>query len=149
VVGFRQRVAGSRQPWQCPAQSMSDGTLRVLGVLTAIFQVGSRAGPTLIGIEEPEMALHPAAAAVLKEAFDEASQTRQIVITSHTPDLLDDPSISPDVVVAVRADYGVTTLGPLDVAGRMALQEHLYTAGELLRLNQLTPDLALDQPSLD
>lgn len=34
-----------------------------------------------------------------------------------------------------------TKIGPLDDAGRSAIRDRLYTAGELLRLGQLTPDL--------
>src|SRR5262249_37716517 len=131
------------------AQSMSDGTLRALGVLTAIFQLSPPAGPALIGIEEPEIAVHPAAAAVLREALVEASENRQILVTSHSPELLDDPDIPLEAILAGGADDGVTTLGHPDVAGRKALQEKLYTAGELLRLNQLIPEQEPGDPGLD
>ena len=30
-------MAGSKHPWKFPAQNMSDGTLRALGVLTALL----------------------------------------------------------------------------------------------------------------
>jgi predicted ATPase len=118
------------------AQSVSDGTLRALAVLTAAFQDA----PGLVGIEEPEIGVHPAAAGVLREALLEASGSRQILATSHSPELLDDPDLPVESVIAVQATGGVTRLGPLDQAGRMALRERLYTAGELLRLDQLVPD---------
>jgi hypothetical protein len=35
---------------------------------------------------------------------------------------------------------GETVIGPLDQAGRTAIRDRLYTAGELLRLNQLDAD---------
>lgn len=35
---------------------------------------------------------------------------------------------------------GCTIIGPVNEAGRTALKEHLYTAGELLRLDQLQPE---------
>ena len=46
---------------------MSDSTLRAFGVLVALFQqAGGNGGtPRFVGIEEPEAALHPAAAGVL------------------------------------------------------------------------------------
>ena len=45
---------------------MSDGTLRVLAAVVAGFQTVPPYGhPSVIGIEEPETALHPAAAAIL------------------------------------------------------------------------------------
>jgi hypothetical protein len=53
--------------------------------------------------------------------------------------LLDDSSFEPETVLAVSAPEGVTTIGPIDDAGREALKQHLYTPGELLRMNQLSP----------
>jgi hypothetical protein len=72
----------------------------------------------------------------------------QVVVTSHSPDLLDDPGLDPSAVVAVEALGGVSRLARPDSAGRSALQDRLFTAGELLRVNQLTPDHTADiEPS--
>ena len=87
---------------------MSDGTLRALGVLTALFQGNRDFAPSLVGIEEPETALHPAASAALREALIRASRQTQIIVISHSPDLLDDTSIPADTVLAVVADQGNT-----------------------------------------
>lgn len=69
-----------------------------------------------------------------------ASETTQIAVTSHSPDLLDDKDIPVDHILAVVNRNGETLIGPLDEAGRSAIKDHLYTAGELLRLNQIEPD---------
>jgi len=53
---FRQDIAGSKQPWRFPANSMSDGTLRALGILVALYQGGGSGRPSVVGIEEPEVA---------------------------------------------------------------------------------------------
>lgn len=141
TLEFRQEVAGARHPWRFLAGSMSYGTLRALGVLVALFQLPNGSGRvSLVGIEEPEVALHPAAASVLLDALRDASSRTQVIVTSHSPDLLDDPSLDSDSVIAVTSDGDMTTLGPVDEAGRTALRDRLYTAGELLRLDQLTPD---------
>lgn len=141
---FKQRVAGAESPWRFPASNMSDGTLRALGVLVALFQANDHAdedlGDSLIGIEEPEAALHPAAAGLLRDSLSDASTRKQVLVTSHSPELLDDPSLPIDSILAVDAAEGRTRIGGLDAAGRYALQERLYTAGELLRLNQLVPE---------
>lgn len=141
TLEFRQQVVGVRDPWKLPAVCMSDGTLRALGVLVALLQPGNGAGrhPTLVGIEEPEVALHPAAVGVLLDALREGSHNVQVLVTSHSPDLLDDESIPTDAVLAVVAHDGRTEIGPVDETGRRALFEHLFTAGELLRLDQLRP----------
>lgn len=143
TIEFRQGVRGQRHPWRFLAGLMSDGTLRAFGVLLAIHQA-KRAGPgqspLLVGIEEPELALHPGAAAVLLAALRRGAQETQIVVTSHSPDLLDNPDIAVDSVLAVAAAGGVTRIGGIDEAGRSVLRDGLFTVGELLRLNQIEPD---------
>lgn len=140
TLEFRQEVAGAQAPWRFPAQNMSDGTLRALGVLTALFQGNKDYAPSLVGIEEPETALHPAASAALREALTKASATTQVMVTSHSPDLLDDRSILPEHILAVISEGGETRIGPLDTASVSVMRDHLFSAGELLRLNQLRPD---------
>jgi len=143
TIEFRQAVAGQQHPWHFLASSMSDGTLRALGVLLAIHQrrvdSGSQRSPSLIGLEEPETALHPAAAGVLLAALREAATHTQTVVTSHSPDLLDNPDIDSASVFAVDNRDGLTRIGPLDEAGREMLRQRLFTPGELLRQNQLAP----------
>ena len=145
ILEFRQEVRGSQHPWRFPASNMSDGTLRAFGVLLALFQ-GAGNGDSkrrLVGIEEPEAALHPAAAGVLVDALREAAGHAQILVTSHSPDLLDNDDISDNSIFAVVAEHGETKIGSLDQVGRSVLRDRLFTAGELLRMNQLDPDPAL------
>jgi predicted ATPase len=142
TLEFRQQMAGSKHPWRFPASSMSDGTLRAVGVLVALFQSsnGHKARVPLVGIEEPEVALHPAAAGILLDALMDASRHTQVLVTSHSPELLDNYQISADSILAVVANGGITSIAPLDEVGRSALRDRLYTPGELLKLNQLSPD---------
>jgi predicted ATPase len=122
------------------ATNMSDGTLRALGVLVALLQATGRF-PLVVGVEEPETALHPAAVAVLLDAARDASRHAQVILTSHSPDLLDRDDIPDDALLAVSAEHGRTVIGRVDEAGRAALRDHLFTAGELLRMNQLEPEV--------
>jgi predicted ATPase len=142
TVEFRQAVKGQRHPWRFLAASMSDGTLRGFGILLALFQTtaGRPGAPLLIGLEEPEMALHPAASAVLLAALREASASTQILVTSHSPELLDDNAIPTDALLAIDNAEGITRIAPIDEAGRSVLKDKLFTPGELLRQNQLAPD---------
>ena len=140
TLEFKQEVAGARHPWHFTAQNMSDGTLRALGVLTALFQSNPDHTPSLVGIEEPETALHPAASRALREALGRAAKQTQVIVTSHSPDLLDDPNLDPDTVRAVVSTGGETSIAVLDQGSREAMKEHLFSAGELLRLNQLEQD---------
>lgn len=140
TLEFRQEMAGARHPWRFLAQNMSDGTLRALGILTALFQRNNDYSPTLVAIEEPETALHPAASTALREALFAAAKETQIIVTSHSPDLLDDTDISPNQILTVTSKGGETYIAPLDQASREMIRKHLFSAGELLRLNQLAPD---------
>lgn len=145
TIEFDQWASGQDKPWKFDAESMSDGTLRALAILVALFQPPSTDGRPVrvVGIEEPESALHPGAAGVLRTALFEASRTRQIIVTSHSPDLLDDKQVPADSILAVSHQDGETMLGPVDEASRSSIRDRLFTAGELLRLNQLVPDPAV------
>ena len=120
---------------------MSDGTLRTFGILVALFQTGDigKSPISLVGIEEPETALHPAAIGALLDAMSEASESKQVLVTSHSADLLDRKYLTADMLLAVVAEEGVTKIGPIDQASRSVMRDHLFTAGELLRINQLAP----------
>ena len=146
TLQFRQEVSGSRHPWRFYAASMSDGTLRALGTLVAVTQLANGKKPvSLVGIEEPETALHPAAAGALVDALREARTRTQVVVTSHSPDLLDpwdyaDAKAGGILVAVLR--QGNTEIAPANRASLDAIRDHLYTPGELLRMDQLEPDPA-------
>ncbi len=124
------------------ASSMSDGTLRVLAALTAAFQSLLPWGcPTVVGIEEPETALHPAAMRALVAALDEATLRTQILLTTHSPDLLDAAEIKPANVRVVQMIDGQTVIGKVDEASVEIVQRELNSLGGLERENQLEPDL--------
>ncbi len=140
TLEFRQDMAGAKHPWRFLAQNMSDGTLSALGVLVALFQGNRDYSPALVGIEEPETALHPAASAALREALARASEQSQVIVTSHSPDLLDNRSLGADSFLAVVSEGGETRIAPLDEASRETICQQLFSAGELLRMDQLAPD---------
>ncbi|WP_013323353.1 AAA family ATPase [Gloeothece verrucosa] len=65
---------------------MSDGTVRMLCWATILF---SPHLPSLLVIDEPELGLHVAWMPILAEWIKEAATKTQIIITTHSPDLLD------------------------------------------------------------
>ncbi len=142
TLEFRQDVTGDKHTWRFLANNMSDGTLRVFGILVALFQ-GDRVKQNsvpLVGIEEPEIALHPAAAGALLDALRDAAYKKQVIITSHSPDLLDNKDLDIDSILAVEAHSGNTAIARVDDAARSVVRDRLFTTGELLRLDQLQPD---------
>lgn len=118
------------------AFNMSDGTLRTLGLLTAIYQ---RPAPSLIVIEEPEASIHPGALEAILDVLRQASQRVQLVITTHSPEVLDAKWIGHEHIRIVTWQEGATHVSRLSDPSRTALQQHLMGAGELLRSNALEP----------
>ena len=135
TVGFLLRTDDGDV--RLPASSMSDGTLRALGVLLALFQGTAEEGAErrLVGIEEPEAGQHPGAVEVLTDAIREASLHTQVIVTSHSPELLD--GAADDSLISVETHQGATRVGTLDEVSRSAIRDRLFTAGELLRMDQL------------
>lgn len=140
---FRQQAAHGKT-WETPAWNMSDGTLRATAILTALFQQNRAPSsfPLLVAVEEPETALHPAAVEILVDGLRNASEMRQVIVTSHSPDLLNDEEIMDCEILAVISVDGASSVGHLDEIGRRALRDQLYSAGELLRMDQLRPEPA-------
>ncbi|MEK6373001.1 MAG: AAA family ATPase [Acidobacteriota bacterium] len=116
--------------------SMSDGTLRAIGLLAAVFQ---RPVPSLIAVEEPEATIHPGALESILDLLHHASRHMQVVITTHSPELLDAKWITDRHLRLVEWTEGATRVAPVSDATRKALQQHLMGAGELLRSSALEP----------
>ncbi len=143
TLRFWQNVKGSKYPWKFYANSMSDGTLRALGALVAVAQLADREHPVrLVGIEEPETALHPAASGALMDALREAAVHTQIIVTSHSPDFLDQIDTEEDELLVVESRDGTTVIAEADPSSVEVIKNDLYTPGELLRMDQLQPDEA-------
>jgi predicted ATP-binding protein involved in virulence len=116
---------------------MSDGTLRSLGLILAVFQKPS---PSVLVIEEPEATIHPGALGAVLDLIRRASKTMQVLVTTHSPDLLDAPWITDENLRIVSWQEGAShVLMPSD-ATRAALRNHLMGAGELLRSNALNAE---------
>lgn len=81
--------------WQSEEQ-FSDGTLRLLGLLWAILD-----GEAPLLLEEPELSLHVEVVRHIPTMIARAGakRSRQVLISSHSPDLLADEGIAPEEVV--------------------------------------------------
>ena len=144
TLAFRQDVAGDKHPWRFLASNMSDGTLRLLGILVALFQGNrdARKRVPLVGIEEPEIAIYPAMTGALLDEFRYPAYKTQVIITTHSPDLLDNKDLDIDSILAVEAHDGNTAIAPVDDASRSVVHDKLFIVGELLSRDQLQPDPA-------
>jgi predicted ATPase len=85
-----------------PAIRMSDGTLKFLALLAALFHPKP---PPLLCIEEPEVGLHPDAMHLVAEALVEASQSMQLIVTTHSDALIDALTDQPESVLVCERDF--------------------------------------------
>src|SRR5208337_1979901 len=94
-----------------PASRLSDGTIRWLCLLAILLDPDP---PPLVCIEEPEIGLHPDIVVELAELLGEASKKMQIIVTTHSSNLVDSLTRTPEVVIVCEKDQGSTSLRRLD-----------------------------------
>ena len=94
----------SRSAWQTEEQ-FSDGTLRLLGLLWAMLD---GAGPLLM--EEPELSLHPEVVRFIPQMFARVQRRygRQILLSTHSNELLRDEGIGLDEVLLLQPGEGTS-----------------------------------------
>ena len=132
VTRLKHDVAGRDGSAWFDLSQESDGTLRLLGLLVALHQ-----GPRLplIGIEEPELTVHPGTVVVLGDIFKEVSRRCQLLITTHSPDLIDQLPVESLRVVELAG--GRTTVGMVSHSQVEAVRQNLFSPGELHRMGEL------------
>lgn len=131
---FKVREAGGEAHFFDPSQ-ISDGTLRILGILLALYQTPH---PSLMVIEEPEQTVNPALLALLADAFREVSERTQLLITSHSPHLID--CFAPENIRVVSMHNGETRLAPIRASQREAVKEHLLSLEQIMSSEGLLPE---------
>lgn len=110
----------------------SDGTLRLLAMLTALHQ---EPPAPLMTLEEPELNIHPGALHALYEVIKEASKRSQIILSSHSPDLIS--VCDPDEIRVVEKVNGSTSISPLDERQVSIINDKLFSTSDLLRIEGL------------
>ncbi len=94
----------SQAAWQTEEQ-FSDGVLRLLGLLWAMLD---GAGPLLM--EEPELSLHPEVVRYIPQMFARVQRRygRQILLSTHSTELLSDEGIGLDEVLLLQPGEGTS-----------------------------------------
>lgn len=90
------------QPAVQDERSFSDGTLRFIGLLWSLLDVRRNGGPVLL--EEPELSLHTSVVRQLPSIFSRirAAGGPQVLLTTHSTQVLEDPGLGVDEVVVLR-----------------------------------------------
>ena len=113
------------------AASLSDGTLRFMGLAALLLQPAALR-PDMVLLDEPELGLHPYAIAILAAMLRSASKETQIVVATQSPGLLD--HFEPEDVLTADRVGGETRLNRLEAE---PLREWLedYSLGQLWEKN--------------
>ena len=110
-----------------PARILSEGTLRILGMLALS---GSKMPPPVIGFEEPENGVHPRRVELVAEMLKARGRgtNTQYVVTTHSPLLAD--MVRPDDLLIVRRGESGTEIRSLDSWGPLANRNEIERALE-------------------
>jgi predicted ATPase len=106
---------------------LSDGTLRFLFLLAVL---ANPTPPPLIAIDEPETGLHPSMLPIVAEYARDAARRTQVILTTHSPELLDAFGDQPPTTTVVEWQHGETVLRVL-AGERLDYWLKKYTLGEV------------------
>lgn len=118
------------------ASQMSQGTLRSLGILLGLRQ---KPTPSLVLVDEVENSVHPSALGVLLDAAEATKDRMPIVLTTHSPEVLDHPAATGDRLRVVEWRDGTSLVYRLNPETAAAISE-IETVGSMLRSNMLWPE---------
>ena len=104
-----------------PARRLSDGNLRFLCLLAILLDPTPR---SLVVIEEPELGLHPDILPTIRDLMVEACETRQLIITTHSTQLVDAMTDYADSVLICEKEEGNTCLTRLSQEEIEKWREH-------------------------
>lgn len=110
-----------------PSARLSDGTIHFLCLLTMLCDPTP---PPVICIEEPEIGLHPDMISKVADLIMEASKVCQIIVSTHSPFLVDYFTDTPEDVVVVENNDGSSYMSRLSKAELLPWLEK-YSLGDL------------------
>ncbi len=116
------------------AHTLSDGTLRFICLTTLLLQP-THLLPDTILIDEPELGLHPFAINLLADMMKELAQTKQLIVSTQSVELLN--ALEPEHVVVAQRVNGATTLERPDTEQLQGWLDDYQNLGELWKRNVL------------
>ena len=133
IEGGTVQVFFTEGDFSIPATRLSDGTVRYLCLLAILCDPEP---PPLIGIEEPELGLHPDILPKIADLLMAASERTQLIVTTHSEILVDAFTERPGAVVVCEKHEGQTTLRRPD-PDALAVWLEKYRLGRLWMDGQL------------
>lgn len=134
VEGGTVQVFFTEGAFSIPATRLSDGSLRYLCLLAILLDPDP---PALIGIEEPELGLHPDLIPKIADLLVDASSRTQLIVTTHSEILVDALSDTPDAILVCEKVQGVATQLQRLSSERLAEWLKKYRLGELWSMGEI------------
>ncbi len=105
-----------------PSRLLSEGTLRVLGLLAL---GGAKEPPALLGFEEPENGIHPRRIRMIADLLKNrtASGETQLIVTTHSPILPD--MLSDENLFVCLKERGQTVIKPFSTWGVLGRKDDI------------------------
>lgn len=136
------RPSGAKQ-WE---DQFSDGTLRLIGLFWSLLD-----GDSLLLLEEPELSLHSAVVRELPGIIARLAKKRQVIISTHSADMLWDTGIGGEEVIALTpTDDGTKISAGADLPGVRKMLENGFSVAEAILPHTAPATISsLSQLSLD
>ena len=112
---------------------LSDGSLRMMALVTLLFQPEASL-PDVVLIDEPELGLHPYAIGILVSLIRYASNYKQIIIATQSPEFMD--YFEPDEIIVTERPEKETLFKHLDPENLKEWRKD-YSMSELWKKNVL------------
>ena len=119
IAGYRN---WRRNPSEQNETDFSDGTLRLIGLLWTIISSPANGGVLLL--EEPELSLNAAVVQKLASllAMAQRGTSMQVILSTHSPELLDDEGIRPGEVLVLQVTSDATVANQLSEIAEVEAQ---------------------------
>lgn len=117
-------------PWK--AHVLSDGTLRFMCLATLLLQPQNLLPDTVL-IDEPELGLHPFAISLLADMLQEVAETKQVIVSTQSVELIN--YFQPEDIVVVERENDASIFKRLNAEELGDWLKDDYTLGELWNRN--------------
>lgn len=115
---------------------LSDGTIRLVALITALLQPDETM-PSIMIFDEPELGLHPSAIALVAGLLKAAAQKRQVIVATQSPLLIRDYAAEDLIIVERKEEATGRATSAFSRLDSESLQAWLqdYDLGELYEKN--------------
>jgi hypothetical protein len=112
----------------------ANGTIRMLALLATLYQ---NRCPSPLAIEEPAKDMYSRELGLTSAVIKNAEWRSQIIITTHSRDLIDGLPAESFLVLEKDADAGVSRIGPLSCEQQETAANKIFSLGELMQIEGL------------